>query len=146
MEERSLERVELIMGAVRKQFPRGRGRRKREASEGALMQERRDFNAETGQRGEEGRRGIWTTWWEDALCMALAHFTIIWAPGGAKITSLLKKWRVTSKELTDVGAIFDSLKKAKYANINTALYTTPYLNVSQACTSLIRMSMVKLAL
>ena len=35
--------------------------------------------------------------------MALAHLTMIWAPGGPKIMSPLKKWREGSKEEEEEG-------------------------------------------
>ena len=78
--------------------------------------------------------------------MAFAHFNTIWAPGGPKMTSLLKKCLVTSNDLLLAGAMFESLKNPKYDKRKTALYTFPYIILSQACTSLVRVSIVKVAL
>ena len=66
------------------------GRRKGGGAElGARTYWKRCFKAVTGHKGEWGRRGICMTWEED--CIALAHFKIMWAPGGPKITSPLRK-------------------------------------------------------
>ena len=45
--------------------------------------------------------------------MALAHLTMIWAPGGPKIMSPLKKWREGSKEEEEEGAMLERRRKAK---------------------------------
>ena len=60
MEDNSLARVAEIIGAEMGE-EEGGGERKRGAEGGAVTDWRRDLRAETGQRGEEGREGIWTT-------------------------------------------------------------------------------------
>ena len=42
---------------------------------------------------------------------------------GVKITSLLRRFLVVSKLLLKVSTMFESLRKAKYANRNVGLFT-----------------------
>ena len=51
-----------------------------------------------------------------------------------------------SNNFDDLGATLESLKKPKYANKKMALYRKPYLMLLQACTNLVRIGTVMLAL
>ena len=55
------EKVAETIGAVGMERPEGRGRRKRGEEDEAGTHHNRDLMADTGQRGVEGRAGIWTT-------------------------------------------------------------------------------------
>ena len=49
------------------------------------------YMLDTGQIGEDIRKGICITWYLEDPCIALAHFTMMWAPGGPKMISLRRK-------------------------------------------------------
>ena len=71
---------------------------------------------------------------------------MMWAPGGPKITSPLSRFLVTSNDFCETGTTFESLRNAKYANKNTALYTHPYFKVSHLSDIFSRILMVMFAL
>ena len=60
-ETRSQERVALIMEDEIGKGPESEGTRKWGEEGGALIEDRRNFRAATGQMGEDLREGIWIT-------------------------------------------------------------------------------------
>ena len=109
----SSESVALIIVAVRRCDEFGYVRVKSGEDEGEAEVERRTFKADTGHKGEGERRGIWITWNFEESCLALAHFTVMWAPGGPNMMSPLRKWHLGSKTEAEGGALFDSLRNPK---------------------------------
>ena len=63
--------------------------------------------------------------------MALAHLILMWAPGGQKMTSLLKRCHVGSNE-EEEGAMFERGRRAKKASKNASLYTGAKESLAQA--------------
>ena len=76
MDDRSLARVEVTIGAVIGTEGEGGGDVNKGDEEGA-GEERTVFKALTGHKGEVGREGIWTTWCLVEPCIAFAHFTMM---------------------------------------------------------------------
>ena len=56
------------------------------------------FRADTGHKGDCLREGIFKTLILSRFCRVFDHFTITWAPGGAKIISPLANCFKGSKE------------------------------------------------
>ena len=115
----------LIMGEETGKTPPGEGTRNKGEEGGALMEDKRSLRADTGQIGEDLRKGIWITWYLEDPCIALAHFTMIWAPGDPKIMSLRRKWREGSNNLEEEGARLERRRNPKKATRKMDLYRNP---------------------